>query len=125
LLSAAAAGVRGPGRAAAAGDDLLVGLAGELAHLFQDVLDRVRPDALMASVARRVHDKRALKLIPCYLEAGAMEAGLVHATIEGDAARLPTLAAAQQRHAGRPTGNWTGAGTTSSSTPTMGRGAPR
>ena len=37
----------------------------------------------MARVARRVHDKRMLRLIRRYLEAGVMEGGLVHASEEG------------------------------------------
>ena len=45
--------------------------------------DRVQHDALMARVARRVHDKQLLGLIRRYLEAGVMDDGLVQATIEG------------------------------------------
>src|SRR5512142_63291 len=49
----------------------------------ESFFDRVQHDALMARVARRVRDKRLLKLTRRYLEAGVMADGLVHATDEG------------------------------------------
>lgn len=45
--------------------------------------DRVNHDRLMSRLARRVNDKRILKLIRSYLEAGVMEDGLVSPTEEG------------------------------------------
>src|SRR6266550_3638503 len=45
--------------------------------------DRVNHDRLMAAIARRVSDKRMLKLIRAFLESGVMENGLVSAVEEG------------------------------------------
>ena len=45
--------------------------------------DRVNHDILMSRIARRVADKRLLKLIRAYLTAGVMEDGLVSPTEEG------------------------------------------
>jgi RNA-directed DNA polymerase len=45
--------------------------------------DRVNHDILMGLVAKRVTDKRLLKLIRGFLNAGAMEGGLVSPTEEG------------------------------------------
>jgi RNA-directed DNA polymerase len=45
--------------------------------------DRVNHDKLMAAMARRVNDKRMLKLIRAFLESGVMENGLVSPVEEG------------------------------------------
>ena len=45
--------------------------------------DRVNHDKLMAKLARRISDKRMLKLIRAFLRAGVLEAGLVSPVDEG------------------------------------------
>lgn len=45
--------------------------------------DQVNHDVLMSRIARRIQDKRLLKLLRRFLNAGAMENGLVSATDEG------------------------------------------
>jgi RNA-directed DNA polymerase len=45
--------------------------------------DRVNHDKLMAALARRMSDKRMLKLIRAFLESGVMENGLVSSVEEG------------------------------------------
>jgi RNA-directed DNA polymerase len=45
--------------------------------------DRVNHDLLMGRIAKRVKDKRILRLIRAYLNAGVMENGLVSSTEEG------------------------------------------
>jgi RNA-directed DNA polymerase len=61
----------------AAGDRWVVDL--DLEKFF----DRVNHDRLMAAIARRVSDKRMLKLIRAFLESGVMENGLVSPVEEG------------------------------------------
>ena len=45
--------------------------------------DRVSHDKLMGQIAKRVEDKRLLKLIRAFLNAGVMENGLVSPSVEG------------------------------------------
>src|SRR5712672_1536233 len=61
----------------ASGHDIVVDI--DLEKFF----DRVNHDILMGLVAKRVADKRVLKLIRGFLTAGAMEGGLVSPTEEG------------------------------------------
>jgi RNA-directed DNA polymerase len=45
--------------------------------------DRVNHDKLMGQIAKRIEDKRLLKLIRAFLNAGVMESGLVSPSVEG------------------------------------------
>ena len=45
--------------------------------------DRVSHDKLMGQIAKRIEDKRLLKLIRAFLNAGVMENGLVSPSVEG------------------------------------------
>ena len=45
--------------------------------------DRVNHDKLMGEIAKRIEDKRLLKLIRAFLNAGVMENGLVSPSVEG------------------------------------------
>src|SRR5262245_19720386 len=45
--------------------------------------DRVHHDKLMGQIAKRIRDKRLLKLIRAFLNAGVMENGLISPSVEG------------------------------------------
>jgi RNA-directed DNA polymerase len=45
--------------------------------------DRANHDKLMGQIAKRIEDKRLLKLIRAFLNAGVMENGLVSPSVEG------------------------------------------
>src|SRR6266571_2797104 len=49
----------------------------------ENFFDRVNHDKLMGQIAKRVEDKRLLKLIRAFLNAGVLENGLVSPSVEG------------------------------------------
>ena len=61
--------------------------------------DRVNHDKLMGQIAKRVKDKRLLKLIRAFLNAGVMENGLVSPSVEGTPQGGTTFTTAQQSRA--------------------------
>ena len=58
-------------------------IAGQVDMDLEKFFDRVNHDILMSRVARKVEDKRVLKLIRAYLNAGVMENGIAVRTEEG------------------------------------------
>ena len=77
-----------PGRSAHQGVAQAQGYIAEGRHWVLDIdlekfFDRVHHDKLLGRMAQRVRDKRMLKLIRAFLNAGVMEKGLVSPTTEG------------------------------------------
>ena len=68
--------------------------------------DRVNHDVLMARVARRVKDKRVLRLVRRELEAGVMDVGLVSPTTEGTPQGCPLSTWALRRREGAVVSLW-------------------
>ncbi len=64
-------------------------------------MPRVNHDKLMGLIAKRTKDRRLLRLIRSYLNAGVMENGILYGHRRRDTARRPTLAVTIQRNAGR------------------------
>jgi hypothetical protein len=54
-----------------------------MGYQLDESFDRVNHDVLMARVARKIKDKRMLRLIRHYLQAGIMAGGLVESAREG------------------------------------------
>jgi RNA-directed DNA polymerase len=81
--------------------------------------DRVNHDRLMAAVAKRVADKRMLKLMRAFLEAGVMEDGLVSPMDEGTPQGGPFHPYFPIWCSTNWTGSWSGAVIASCATPTI------
>lgn len=64
--------------------------------------DRVDHDKLIGQIAKRVKDRRLLKLIRAFLNAGVMENGLVSPSVEGTPQGGPLSPLLQQSRARRP-----------------------
>ena len=62
--------------------------------------DRINHDRLMSRLAQRIGDRRVLKLIRAYLQAGILENGLVKLPTVGDAAGWSAVAVLIERGAG-------------------------
>ena len=93
--------------------------------------DRVNHDKLMAAMARRVNDKRMLKLIRAILESGVMENGLVSPVEEGTPQGGPFHRCCRISCSTNSTGSWSDVNTVSCATrmiaistwPASGRGS--
>jgi RNA-directed DNA polymerase len=75
--------------------------------------DRVNHDRLMGQIARRIGDRRLLKLIRAFLTAGVMENGLVSASVEGTPQGGPLSPLLSNLVLENSTVSWSNAGTAS------------
>src|SRR5262245_16075204 len=73
--------------------------------------DRVNHDKLMGRIAKRVEDKRLLKLIRAFLNAGVMENGLVSPSVEGTPQGGPLSPLLSNSCSTNSTGSWSAGAT--------------